>query len=332
MVTDTTLPPQSPLRKTFLRGVTCASASDCWAVGNYLDLSNGTGGSLIQRWNGTSWTVVSSPNSLEPYNILTDVTCTSASNCWAVGDYSPSSATGHKTLIERWDGTAWAIVSSPNATSGPIGNILNNVACASDLDCWVVGSSFNGDFPQTLIERYAMPLQLPSVASRKVHSGAGTFDVDLPLTGSPGVECRSGGANGNHTIIFSFASTLTSVGNASVTSGTGSVASRNIDSSDAHRYIVNLTGVTNAQIITVRLTNVTDSTGSFTSFVPASMGVLIGDSSGNKTVSNTDVAAVKGQVSAPVTAANFRTDVNANGIVSNTDVSVTKAQVSTSLP
>jgi hypothetical protein len=53
---------------------------------------------------------------------------------------------------------------------------------------------------------------------------------------------------------------------------------------------------------------------------------------GNGVVTNTDVAAVKGEVSAPVTSSNFRSDVNANGVISNTDVSLTKAQVGTSLP
>jgi hypothetical protein len=62
------------------------------------------------------------------------------------------------------------------------------------------------------------------------------------------------------------------------------------------------------------------------------MGVLLGDTTANGSVSNTDVAAVKGQVAAPVTASNFRNDVNANGVVSNTDVSTTKAQVGTSSP
>jgi hypothetical protein len=62
------------------------------------------------------------------------------------------------------------------------------------------------------------------------------------------------------------------------------------------------------------------------------MGVLVGDVTGNGTVSNTDVASVKAQVAAPVTASNFRNDVTINGIVSNTDVSTTKSQVGTSLP
>jgi hypothetical protein len=173
---------------------------------------------------------------------------------------------------------------------------------------------------------------LTRIVSRKVHGNAGQFDVNLPLAGPHAIECRSGGTDGNHTIIFSFANTLTSVGGASVTSGTGSVTSSNIDDNNAHNYIVNLTGVTNAQTITVGLTNVSDSAGNASSVVSVAMSVLIGDVGGNGIVSNTDVASVKAQVAAPITSSNFRNDVNTNGIISNTDVSTTKAQVGTQLP
>jgi hypothetical protein len=189
----------------------------------------------------------------------------------------------------------------------------------------------NGAF-QNLIEHYAVPpVQLNAVVSRKVHGAAGTFDVDLPLTGTPGIECRGRGANGDYTLIFTFANSLTSVGSASVSSGTGSISNRAIGA-DAHQYVVDLTGVANAQTITLSLTNVTDSVGNFSSGIVGSMGVLIGDVNANGVVSNTDVAAIKVQVAAPVTSSNFRTDVNANGVISNTDVSGAKSQVGTSLP
>jgi hypothetical protein len=45
---------------------------------------------------------------------LQDVTCTSASDCWAVGYYYNDNA---QTLIEHWDGTKWAVVPSPNTTA-----------------------------------------------------------------------------------------------------------------------------------------------------------------------------------------------------------------------
>jgi hypothetical protein len=69
--------------------------------------------------------------------------------------------------------------------------------------------------------------------------------------------------------VFTFANPLTTVDGASVTSGTGLGTTSNIDSNDADNYIVNLTGVTNAQVITVSLANVTDSTGNFSSAVLA---------------------------------------------------------------
>ena len=72
--------------------------------------------------------------------------------------------------------------------------------------------------------------------------------------------------------------------------------------------------------------------GTHTGDVAVQMGVLLGDANANKVVSNTDVAAVKAQVAAPVTQSNFRNDITANGIISNTDVSTAKAQVGTSLP
>src|SRR4029077_19123812 len=68
------------------------------------------------------------------------------------------------------------------------------------------------------------------------------FGIDLPLTGTPGIEDRSGGSNSRFTVDFTFSNTLASV--ASATVDCGQVSSSMIDSTDAHRYIVNLRGVT----------------------------------------------------------------------------------------
>ena len=69
--------------------MTCTSASDCWAVGNY---NNGdVDYTLIEQWNGTSWAIASSPNSLFRYDGLVSVTCASPSECWAVGAVTPIS-------------------------------------------------------------------------------------------------------------------------------------------------------------------------------------------------------------------------------------------------
>ena len=176
-----------------------------------------------------------------------------------------------------------------------------------------------------------VPPRSYAVVSRKVHGAAGTFDIDLPLTGNAGIECRSGGANGVYQLVFSFTNNLTSVGGASVTSGTGNVSSQMIDT-DAHNYVVNLTGVTNAQRITVTLTNVTDSTGGSAPSIPVSIGMLIGDTSGNGSVNAGDIAQTKGQIGQPIDVTNFRSDANVSGGISSGDVALVKSMSGTSLP
>jgi len=145
-------PNTSATQHNALRGVTCVSTSECWAVGYYL--SDNAAQTLIERWDGTSWSIVSSPNtSTTEANVLLGVTCVSASECWAVGYYYGLDDLISQTLIERWDGTSWAIVSSPNTNTQS--NLLLGVTCGSASDCWaVVYDAFTGGVLQTLIERW----------------------------------------------------------------------------------------------------------------------------------------------------------------------------------
>jgi hypothetical protein len=174
-------------------------------------------------------------------------------------------------------------------------------------------------------------VQLNSVVSRKIHGTAGTFDINLPLTGNPGIECRSGGASNTYTMVFTFANPLISVSSASVTSGTGSVVSSSIGT-DAHDYIVNLTGVTNAQRLTVTLANLSDNAGDFSTSVTATMGVLVGDTTANGAVNSSDIAQTQSQSGQPVTANNFREDVTVNGSVNSSDIALVQAHSGTALP
>jgi hypothetical protein len=162
-----------------------------------------------------------------------------------------------------------------------------------------------------------------------VHGSAGAFDIDL--TSGTGIECRSGGDNGNYTLVFSFANTLASVSGASTTSGSGSVASSTPDPNDAHNYIVNLTGVTNGQTITVALHNVIDSAGNFSGTVTATMKVLVADVNGTGLVDSGDVFLVRQQTAQAVTSSNFREDVNANGLIDSGDVFLTRQHTGSSV-
>jgi hypothetical protein len=166
---------------------------------------------------------------------------------------------------------------------------------------------------------------IPAV-SRKTHGSAGTFDVNLPLTGDPGIECRTGGADGNHQVVVTFPVSVT-VSSAGVTSGTGSVSSVTVA---GNQIFVNLTGVTNAQTITITLFGVSD--GVNTGNVAVPMSVLLGDTTSSKAVNSSDISQTKAQSGTAANAANFRTDVTVNGLINSSDISTVKSKSGTALP
>jgi hypothetical protein len=165
-----------------------------------------------------------------------------------------------------------------------------------------------------------------SAASRKTH-GATPFDINLPPSGSPGVECRSGGASNDYQVIFTFPVAVT-FANASVSSGVGSVSSSS--GGGTSTITVNLTAVTNAQTITVTLTSVNN--GTITSDISVPMTVLLGDTTGNSSVNASDVSQVKTRAGQTVDVTNFRTDVTVNGVINASDVAFVKARSGTSVP
>lgn len=89
------------------------------------------------------------PSSAALTSELYGVSCISASTCVAVGDYVTSNGAS-KTLVERWNGTAWAVQSSPNPSSA---SYLNGVSCTSASACIAVGHYVSGS-SVTLAERW----------------------------------------------------------------------------------------------------------------------------------------------------------------------------------
>jgi subtilisin family serine protease len=170
-------------------------------------------------------------------------------------------------------------------------------------------------------------LLLTGAVSRKTQGGAGTFDINLPLSGEPGVECRS--SAGNYTQVFTFDNNVVS-GSAAVTSGIGTVSGSPTFSGNT--MTVNLTGVADVQTISVTLSGVTDEFSQVLPSTPVSMNVLLGDVNANKTVNASDVGLVKSQVGQAVTGSNFREDVTGDGSLNSTDVALTKSHVGDGLP
>jgi hypothetical protein len=172
-------------------------------------------------------------------------------------------------------------------------------------------------------------LTLMSAASRKTHGTKGDFDINLPLTGDVGIECRSGLTR--YTTVFSFNQEVT--GADSAASSCGTVSSITVDPANARNLLVSFNGATcNAQTVTVTLTNVRDSLGNTLASASASMGILIGDVLGAGHVGNGDIGNVQGHLGERTDSSNFRDDVTVDGRINNQDVQTVRSYKGTSLP
>jgi hypothetical protein len=135
---------------SLLTGVRCTSSTNCWAVGYYL--KSGAELNEALRWNGHHWSQVATPNpggtsssSNFHFSILSSVTCVSASNCWAAGEYGRvvgGIAEVMRNEVLHWNGSKWATASVPDPAGTALGNAntLYAVRCASAASCWAVGT------------------------------------------------------------------------------------------------------------------------------------------------------------------------------------------------
>ncbi len=130
-----------------LDGVTAVSESDVWAVG-YDSNTGGVAQTLTEHWDGSRWSVVTSPNPGSGGNTLFGVAAVSASSVWAVGI---TTSTSEQPLVEHWNGSQWSVVTSPSLPS--LNNELFGVAAVSESSVWAVGTS-STTVGQTLIEHW----------------------------------------------------------------------------------------------------------------------------------------------------------------------------------
>jgi hypothetical protein len=135
-------------------------------------------------------------------------------------------------------------------------------------------------------------------------------------------------------VIFTFGYPLSSVGNVRVTSGTATLvgSASGIDQQDARNYIATLSGVPNAQTITVTLDNVQDTAGGSSSAVSVDMGVLLGDVNGDGSVNSGDATLTRSASGQIATGTNFRADVNRDGTINSGDATIVRGRSGQSLP
>jgi hypothetical protein len=125
-----------------LQAVAATSASNAWAVGSYYNAPRKQTLTLIEHWNGSTWTTQASPNpGTVGLDFLYGVAATSTRNAWAVGQYYNGHA--YQTLIEHWNGRSWTQVPSPNPAGASLGNSLSAVTATSASNAWAVGAYLN---------------------------------------------------------------------------------------------------------------------------------------------------------------------------------------------
>lgn len=125
--------------------LTAAAAPDAthaFAVGGRGPTSGFHNRTLVEQYDGTSWSVVDTPATGPGSSYLAGVSALSGEDAWAVGSRTRSSA--HPVaLAEHWDGGAWSIVPTPRVHHS-VQTGLFGVSAVSATDVWAVGGFFKG--------------------------------------------------------------------------------------------------------------------------------------------------------------------------------------------
>ena len=169
----------------YLSGLECLSPSDCWTSGSVTDVSGQSSGVLMERWNGATWTDISSsipvPAASSSAAILSSLSCVGPTACWAVGSYGGFGGGGGsgfqpQSFIEFWNGTSWSIEPSPAA--GPL-NLLNGVACVAGVGCTAAGTTAVGSDNQNDpgLRPFVEQMTFPPTSSQGYLLGAGDGGV-----------------------------------------------------------------------------------------------------------------------------------------------------------
>jgi hypothetical protein len=121
-----------------LYGVFCASARDCWAVGQRS--SGAQLANLVLHWNGKSWGQSAVPNPSKADDELFSVRCLNAKDCWTVGTYLKGNAWLAEAL--HWTGKKWISTKVPayGGTAKNDATDLFDSTCTASDNCWAVGS------------------------------------------------------------------------------------------------------------------------------------------------------------------------------------------------
>lgn len=167
--------------------IASASDNDVWVVGAQYNSHYQT---LTEHWDGTAWSVVSSPNPSNKQNFLLGVTAISRKNVWAVGNRVQG--TVQQTLIEHWDGRRWLVVSSPNVIGSGYQNALQSISAVSANDIWAVGA-----WTEPNGQQHPLTLHWDGATWTLVPSPSVSYDVLFSVTALASNDVWAVGRSGN---------------------------------------------------------------------------------------------------------------------------------------
>jgi hypothetical protein len=155
-----------------LNSVSCASAGNCTAVGQY------DGDGLLLTETGGTWTAGEAgvPANASPGVLLNSVSCSSVGNCSAVGYYHDSSENLQGLLLTETAG-AWATgteATLPANAETKTYAVVSSVSCASDGNCSAIGTyaDTSGDFQGLLLTETGGTWAPGTEASPPANAGA----------------------------------------------------------------------------------------------------------------------------------------------------------------
>jgi len=131
-----------------LEGVTAITSSDVWAVG-YSTSPTTDYATLAEHWNGSSWSIVLTPNPPALHTVsLNAVAAIAANDIWAVGGNPPfQRGYSGQAVLEHWNGSTWSILAAPASTVNWFASSRFGVAVVASNDVWAIGDfdSFHWD-------------------------------------------------------------------------------------------------------------------------------------------------------------------------------------------
>ncbi len=140
-----------------LTSASSVSAGQTWAVGD-LSTQGSADRTLAERFNGSAWSVVASPDQGSGNDALNSVSMIPGSG-WAVGF---AQAGPYAPLALHWNGTKWSVVPSGSFSGDAL---FTGVDTLADGSAWAVGFQLTGDGTRHTLIEHASGGTLATLAS-----------------------------------------------------------------------------------------------------------------------------------------------------------------------